>query len=128
MKLHHILLVLAASVTLTMAACKASDHEPPSVVINQPSESDVFVNGNTIHIQGVAEDRHGLSQVSIEVTMESNDSLLFEKTDNVSTAPYSITADYVVDVPDSSVIAVHLEATDEAGNTNDTHVHLTINN
>ncbi len=128
MKLQHTVLAILALVTLTtFTACKKEDKTAPKVTVIAPLDGASFDVGATIDISGTVTDETALKEAVIEVTNASTDAVLYTKTIAVTGTSAAVTGSYVVAVASGINIEVHIEATDEAGNTYDEHAHLHIN-
>jgi hypothetical protein len=128
MKLQHTVLAILALVSVsTFTACKKEDKTAPKVTVTAPLDGASFAVGASIDIVGTVTDETALKEVVVEVTNASTDAVLYTKTITVTGKSATVNANYVVAVVSGTNIEVHIEATDEAGNTHDEHAHLHVN-
>ena len=103
-----------------------SDTTLPLVSITAPLTGSTFPHTSPIQIQGTANDKKGLDNVIVKVTMDSNDSLLFVGVGTVIGKNAAIAAVYDPIGIHNTMITVHIEATDNAGNTNEAKAKLEV--
>lgn len=48
-------------------SCKKPDEEKPTLILEKPMEGQIFDSGTTMHVEGIAKDNVGLSQLKIDI-------------------------------------------------------------
>lgn len=125
MKIQYFAVLAIAA--LVFVSCK-KDKEAPVITFEEPAETDMFSVGDTIHFHGMVSDNEGMHEVHVTlVNTSDNDAELWSTGGHVHDNPYHYEGDYVVTVAAGSVLELHVEATDENGNTTEEHQHITIN-
>ena len=105
-----------------------SDTTPPVVLIQTPSEGQVFSNGSTVAITGRVTDENGLYRGVIRVTNDANGALLREQLYEIhGLLGYNFSLNYTATVSGVSNYTVTVSFEDHGYNSSSKSVKIRVN-
>lgn len=105
-----------------------SDTIPPGIIINTPSDNQVFSNGNNITVSGRTTDNNGLYRGSIRIINDANGALLKEQLYEIhGLLAYNFSINYLATVSAVSNYTVTVTFEDHGYNTVTKSVKIKVN-
>lgn len=121
--------ILVAAITIAAVSCSKggatadngnggghinnpSDTIPPALIVNTPTDNQVFSNGNVITVSGRITDTEGLYRGSIRITNDANGSLVKEQLYEIHGVPlynFSVSHAAVVSTASDYTVTVWFE-------------------